>query len=84
MCNKCIFFPNQNSQVACAEDEDGEFHHDVSEGISISTEGNLPAGLITLGGPFSALIPSMIPQEIILKLAEEESNRDPNEQPEYR
>ena len=76
----------QNSQVACAEDEDGEYPLDVPEGISISGDGNLPAGLITPGGPFSALIPSMVPQEILLKLnTTSEKSENSNELPdEYR
>lgn len=74
----------QSSQVACAEDEDGEYPLDVPEGISISGDGHLPAGLITPGGPFSALIPSMVPQEILLKLNNAKESEDPNEQPEYR
>ncbi|KAH1029947.1 hypothetical protein HUJ05_003093 [Dendroctonus ponderosae] len=36
----------------------------------------------TPGGPFSALIPSMWPQEIMAKQSREQD--DPNSQPEYR
>ena len=71
-------------QVQCADEEDGEFPLDVAEGISISSEGTLPPGLVTPGGPFSALIPSMVPQEILQKLNEGKESEDPNEQPEYR
>lgn len=73
-----------NSQVACAEDDDGEFNIDVSEGITISGEGQIPPGLINPGGPFSALIPSMVPQEILVKLNNTKETEDPNEQPEFR
>lgn len=39
----------------------------------------------TPGGPFSAIIPSMWPQEILTKLAlEADKFNDPNEQPDYR
>lgn len=56
----------------------------MSEGITISGDGQIPAGLINPGGPFSALIPSMIPQEILVKLNSPEETEDPNEQPEFR
>lgn len=37
------------------------------------------------GGPFSAIIPSMWPQDILARLEEEAKNvSDPNEQPDYR
>lgn len=74
----------QNSQVACAVDDDGEFNLDVSEGISLSGDGQIPPGLINPGGPFSALISSMVPQEILVKLNSTKDSEDPNEQPEYR
>lgn len=75
---------NQNSQVACAVDDDGDYNLDVSEGISLSGEGLIPPGLINPGGPFSALISSMVPQEILVKLNSTKDSEDPNEQPEYR
>ena len=79
-----FFIILKQNQVACAEDEDGEFNIDVSEGITLSGEGQIPAGLINPGGPFSALISSMVPQEILVKLNTAKDSEDPNEQPEYR
>jgi len=57
---------------------------DIPEGISISKEGNLPQGLVSPEGPFSALIPSMIPQELLFKINNSKENEDPNEQAEFR
>ena len=74
---------SQGSQVACAEDEDGDYELDIPEGISISKEG-LPQGLVSPEGPFSALIPSMIPQELLYKINNSKDTEDPNEQPEFR
>jgi hypothetical protein len=85
ICSLILFLSyKQNSQVACAEDDDGEFNIDVSEGITISGDGQIPPGLINPGGPFSALIPSMVPQEILVKLNSTKDTEDPNEQPEFR
>ena len=73
--------------MQCADDGDCEnvdYQVDVADGISVSTEGNLPPGLVTPGGPFSALVPSMVPQEILQKFNESKDTEDPNEQPEYR
>lgn len=56
----------------------------MSEGITISGDGQIPPGLINPGGPFSALIPSMVPQEILVKLNSTKDTEDPNEQPEFR
>lgn len=75
---------HQNTQVACAEDEDGDFPLDIQEGISVSGDAQIPPGLLNPGGPFSALIPSMVPQEILLKLNSNKDTEDPNEQPEFR
>ncbi|KAJ9578238.1 hypothetical protein L9F63_005537 [Diploptera punctata] len=51
---------------------------DNSDGISIKADGVTP----TPGGPFSALTPSMWPQDILSKLGQQPD--DPNSQPEYR
>jgi hypothetical protein len=56
----------------------------VSEGITISGDGQIPPVLINPGGPFSALIPSMVPQDILVKLNSTKDTEDPNEQPEFR
>lgn len=74
----------QSSQVACAEDDDGDYELDIPEGISISKEGNLPLGLVNPEGPFSALIPSIIPQELLFKINNSKDTEDPNEQPKFR
>lgn len=73
-----------SSQVACAEDDDGDYELDIPEGISISKEGNLPLGLVNPEGPFSALIPSIIPQELLFKINNSKDTEDPNEQPKFR
>lgn len=39
---------------------------------------------ITAGGPFSAVTSSMWPQDILVKLSEQDDNSDPNHQPDYR
>lgn len=57
---------------------------DVPEGISISGEGIIPAGLISPGGPFSALIPSMVPQEILMKLNSPKESEESCEQLDFR
>lgn len=71
--------------MVCGDDEDGDFSGlDVPEGIAISGDGQIPTGLVNPGGPFSALISSMVPQEILFKLNSSKDPEDPNEQPEYR
>lgn len=49
---------------------------DMTENLRIS-DGLVPSP----GGPFSALIPSMWPQDILMKLGQPD---DPNYQPDYR
>lgn len=51
---------------------------EASEGLSIKADGATP----TPGGPFSALTPSMWPQDILIRLGQQPD--DPNSQPEYR
>lgn len=67
--------------TALSEDEgEGDLSclGEVSEGLSIKADGVSP----TPGGPFSALTPSMWPQDILIKLGQQPD--DPNSQPEYR
>lgn len=52
---------------------------ELTEGLHIS-EGLRP----TAGGPFSALTPSMWPQDILAKLGQPDPNEPPNHQPDYR
>ncbi|XP_049786672.1 small G protein signaling modulator 3 homolog [Schistocerca cancellata] len=72
---------NEKVDTALSEDDgEGELSYvgEVSEGISIMAEGVTP----TPGGPFSALTPSMWPQDILSKLGQQPD--DPNSQPDYR
>lgn len=67
--------------TALSEDEgEGDLSclGEISEGLSIKADGVSP----TPGGPFSALTPSMWPQDILIKLGQQPD--DPNSQPEYR
>jgi hypothetical protein len=67
--------------TALSEDEgegDLSFLGESSEGLSVKVDGVSP----TPGGPFSALTPSMWPQDILSKLGQQPD--DPNSQPEYR
>lgn len=59
------------------EIEDESLAESFSEGLEINT-----ALMPSPGGPFSALTPSMWPQNIMAKLAI--VPEDPNSQPEYR
>jgi len=64
--------------VSDEEDNDvGCSSGDPNESISILAEGMTP----TPGGPFSALTPSMWPQDLLSQLGQPE---DPNSQPDYR
>ncbi|KAJ8873633.1 hypothetical protein PR048_024455 [Dryococelus australis] len=68
-------------QTAFSEDEgegDTVSIGEVAEGVSIKADGVTPSP----GGPFSALTPSMWPQDILSKLGQQPD--DPNSQPEYR
>ncbi|XP_069671579.1 small G protein signaling modulator 3 homolog isoform X1 [Periplaneta americana] len=72
---------NEKVDTALSEDEgetDLSCLGEVSEGLSIKADGVTP----TPGGPFSALTPSMWPQDILSKLGQQPD--DPNSQPEYR
>ena len=51
---------------------------DIADGISLLADGVSPSP----GGPFSALTPSMWPQDILSKLTQQPD--DPNSQPDYR
>jgi hypothetical protein len=67
--------------TALSEDEgetDVSYLGEATEGLSIKADGVSP----TPGGPFSALTPSMWPQDILTKLGQQPD--DPNSQPEYR
>ncbi|XP_053694726.1 small G protein signaling modulator 3 homolog isoform X1 [Sabethes cyaneus] len=64
-------------ETANSED-DGEFV-ELGESIRIA-DGLRP----TAGGPFSALTPSMWPQDILAKLGQPDPNEPPNHQPDYR
>nr|CAD7426265.1 unnamed protein product [Timema monikensis] len=70
---------SQHVETAVSEDEaDLAVLGEISEGISIMSDGLTPSP----GGPFSALTPSMWPQDILSKLCQQPE--DPNSQPEYR
>ncbi|XP_021918012.1 small G protein signaling modulator 3 homolog isoform X2 [Zootermopsis nevadensis] len=67
--------------TALSEDEgetDTSYLGEGTEGLSIKADSVTP----TPGGPFSALTPSMWPQDILTKLGQQPD--DPNSQPEYR
>nr|CAD7572075.1 unnamed protein product [Timema californicum] len=70
---------SQHVETAVSDDEaDLAGLGEISEGISIMSDGLTPSP----GGPFSALTPSMWPQDILSKLCQQPE--DPNSQPEYR
>nr|CAD7194506.1 unnamed protein product [Timema douglasi] len=72
-------FNSQHVETAVSDDEaDLAGLGEISEGISIMSDGLTPSP----GGPFSALTPSMWPQDILSKLCQQPE--DPNSQPEYR
>jgi hypothetical protein len=78
-----LFHYNVQEKVdtALSEDEgdaDLSCLGDSTDGVSIKADGVTP----TPGGPFSALTPSMWPQDILSKLGQQPD--DPNSQPEYR
>ncbi|KAK4303770.1 hypothetical protein Pmani_024242 [Petrolisthes manimaculis] len=75
--------------TAADQDEDGDdiFLPDAPEGLStgiltgcVSSGGNEPS----VGGPFSAITPSMWPQDILTRLSHLDHHHDPNHQPDYR
>ncbi|KAG8239521.1 hypothetical protein J437_LFUL016638 [Ladona fulva] len=68
---------NEKVDTAISEDEGDNYLQDVPEGISVLADGLSP----TPGGPFSALTPSMWPQDILSKLGLPE---DSNSQQDYR
>ncbi|KAL1122962.1 hypothetical protein AAG570_003286 [Ranatra chinensis] len=71
---------NSKVETAVSDDEDGTWGAPAEQTSEITNgaEGFIP----TPGGPFSALTPSMWPQDIVAKLGELPD--DPNSQPEYR
>ncbi|KAK7793285.1 hypothetical protein R5R35_004989 [Gryllus longicercus] len=72
---------NDKVDTALSEDDEGgDISHigEISDGISVMADGMAPIP----GGPFSALTPSMWPQDILLKLVQQPE--DPNSQPDYR
>lgn len=78
-------YSNKNQNVeTLSEDEDEQYMGgDGGEGISVSTSMFGGAGSYTPspGGPFSALTPSMWPQDVLAKLTQPE---DADSQPDYR
>ncbi|CAL4122596.1 unnamed protein product, partial [Meganyctiphanes norvegica] len=80
---------SSHAQIDTAVDEDNDdvFLPDAPEGLST---GNVPrhnSGGVTppaIGGPFSAITPSMWPQDILAQLSQQDNHRDPNHQPLYR
>lgn len=72
---------NDKVETAGSDDEDSylnSYLDGLRETSSIDKDGPAPVP----GGPFSALTPSMWPQDILLKLGQQSD--DPNSQPEYR
>lgn len=72
---------NDRVETAVSDEDEGERKDiclDDSEGLALAADGHSP----TPGGPFSALTPSMWPQDILSKLGQLPD--DPNSQPEYR
>lgn len=65
-------------ETAVSDDEEGRSEVEQREEAGLSGEGMAP----TPGGPFSALTPSMWPQDILSKLGHLPD--DPNSQPDYR
>lgn len=61
-----------------SEDEESCVEMEGGEGLGQTMEGVSPSP----GGPFSALTPSMWPQDILSKLGQLPD--DPNSQPDYR
>lgn len=81
-------------ETALSEDEEDEggdeklerekhIKLDVNKNAENLTEPEISSGItVSPGGPFSALTPSMWPQDIISKL--NQIPEDPNSQPDYR
>ncbi|EDS34333.1 GTPase-activating protein gyp2 [Culex quinquefasciatus] len=67
-------------KVESANSEDDGELVELAEGLHISESEIRP----TAGGPFSALTPSMWPQDILAKLGQPETDEPPNHQPDYR
>ncbi|XP_055609393.1 small G protein signaling modulator 3 homolog [Uranotaenia lowii] len=65
-------------ETAISED-DGDLV-ELTESLHIADESLRPIA----GGPFSALTPSMWPQDILAKLGQPEKDEPPNHQPDYR
>lgn len=72
---------NDKVETAVSDEDEGERTDiclDDSDRLGLAADGHSP----TPGGPFSALTPSMWPQDILSKLGQLPD--DPNSQPEYR
>lgn len=65
-------------ETAVSDDEESMSELEETENAVLSGDGMSP----TPGGPFSALTPSMWPQDILSKLGQLPD--DPNSQPDYR
>lgn len=65
-------------ETAVSDDEESRSELEETENAGLSGDGMSP----TPGGPFSALTPSMWPQDILSKLGQLPD--DPNSQPDYR
>lgn len=78
---KIIFFNfvyQDKVETAVSDDEESRSELEETENAGLSGDGMSP----TPGGPFSALTPSMWPQDILSKLGQLPD--DPNSQPDYR
>lgn len=73
----CLFFQNEvETVVSDTEDEIDElFKSQLSDAPQITP---------TPGGPFSALTPSMWPQDILLKLAESKENSSSDQEQRFK
>ncbi|XP_045135376.1 small G protein signaling modulator 3 homolog isoform X2 [Portunus trituberculatus] len=81
---------NTQGQVHTAADDDEDaddvFLPDTPEGLStgIRATGGSNSTEPSVGGPFSAITPSMWPQDILTRLSQQVTHQDPNHQPDYR
>lgn len=68
------------------EENDDVFLPDAPEGLSTGIRIGRGCGATEpcTGGPFSAITPSMWPQDILTKLSQQDHHHDPNHQPDYR
>ncbi|XP_068209056.1 small G protein signaling modulator 3 homolog [Palaemon carinicauda] len=74
--------------TAVDEDENDEvFLPDAPEGLTTGISIGRSCGGLgepCVGGPFSAVTPSMWPQDILTRLSQQDQHDDPNHQPDYR